>query len=411
MRVLTIARKDLTEVVRDRRAAIFLVLMPLLFTLFFGFFFKAEEHHPAAGYRIGWCDRDPEGFLSARLRSLLDSSESVRLVVLGKKDGEVADKLVHDGKFAAVLVIPSGFSSSLAEGRIAESPKLGLIAAQGTPGGQTAIAAVQGAAGKLIGALEISRLSLEFYEKNKPVEDAGVRKAYLEESLGLAMDAWKDPSLTVAIEAAPKGGAQAPRTEQLGGYNQASPGMIVQFAIFGLISSASVLVLERRSRALQRMLTTPMRRAEIIAGHTLAMFVLMLVLQTVLIGVGQLALGVNYLRVPGATLLMIITLGLWSASLGLLISALSRHEQQVVMFSLIAMFVFSALGGAWFPLETAGRSFARVGHFLPTAWAMDGFQNIILRGLGFGSVLLPAAVLLGCAGLFFGLAVWRFKYE
>jgi hypothetical protein len=42
---------------------------------------------------------------------------------------------------------------------------------------------------------------------------------------------------------------------------------------------------------------------------------------------------------------------------------------------------------------------------------MDGFQNIILRGLGFGSVLLPAAVLLGCAGLFFGLAVWRFKYE
>jgi hypothetical protein len=42
---------------------------------------------------------------------------------------------------------------------------------------------------------------------------------------------------------------------------------------------------------------------------------------------------------------------------------------------------------------------------------MDGFQNIILRGLDFGSVLAPAGVLLAYALAFFGLAVWRFKFE
>jgi hypothetical protein len=42
---------------------------------------------------------------------------------------------------------------------------------------------------------------------------------------------------------------------------------------------------------------------------------------------------------------------------------------------------------------------------------MDGFQNIIVRGLGLASVVLPAMVLLGFAGLFFGLAIWRFKFE
>jgi ABC-2 type transport system permease protein len=75
------------------------------------------------------------------------------------------------------------------------------------------------------------------------------------------------------------------------------------------------------------------------------------------------------------------------------------------------MFLFAALGGAWFPLEIAGNTFATVGHVMPTAWAMDGFQNIVVRGLGLGSVLLPAGLLLAYAAAFFSLAVWRFRFE
>jgi hypothetical protein len=46
---------------------------------------------------------------------------------------------------------------------------------------------------------------------------------------------------------------------------------------------------------------------------------------------------------------------------------------------------------------------------MPMAWAMDGFQNIVLRSLGLNSVLLPVGILLTYASTFFGLAVWRFK--
>jgi hypothetical protein len=52
-------------------------------------------------------------------------------------------------------------------------------------------------------------------------------------------------------------------------------------------------------------------------------------------------------------------------------------EEQVIMLSMAAMFLFSALGGAWFPLEVAGAPFSTIGHLTPAAWAMDGFQNII----------------------------------
>jgi hypothetical protein len=42
---------------------------------------------------------------------------------------------------------------------------------------------------------------------------------------------------------------------------------------------------------------------------------------------------------------------------------------------------------------------------------MDGFQNILMRGLGFQSVLMPAGILLAYALGFFGVAIWRFRFE
>jgi ABC-2 type transport system permease protein len=75
------------------------------------------------------------------------------------------------------------------------------------------------------------------------------------------------------------------------------------------------------------------------------------------------------------------------------------------------MFILSGLGGAWMPLEVTGEAFQTIGHLLPTAWAMDGIQNIIVRGLGLESALLPSGIMLAYAIALFALAVWRFKFE
>jgi len=148
-----------------------------------------------------------------------------------------------------------------------------------------------------------------------------------------------------------------------------------------------------------------------VAGHLLAMFVVVFLQTTLLIAFGQWVLSVNDMREPLGTLLVAVALGLWVASMGLLIGAVAKGEEQVVLFSLIVMFALSGLGGAWFPLESSGRAFTTIGHLTPAAWAMDGFQNILIRGQGLPSVWLPAGILLGYATLFFGLAVWRLKFE
>jgi ABC-2 type transporter. len=141
----------------------------------------------------------------------------------------------------------------------------------------------------------------------------------------------------------------------------------------------------------------------------LAMFALVFLQTALLIAFGQWVLKVDYFRELFGTLLVLVTLGLWVASLGLLIGIVAKEEQQVILYSLIAMFVFSALGGTWFPLETTGGAFAAIGRAMPSAWAMNGLQNILIRGLGLESAWLPALMLFVYALGFFGLAVWRFR--
>lgn len=406
MRVIDLALKDLLQIVRDRRSAFFLGVMPILFTFFFGLVFgSSAEGDPRLP--VGFVIHDESDALSASSQTLLEASDAIRPVLLEGNDADSAAESVRDGDLAGAVIVPVGFGEQALAG---EKPRLTVIVDQNTPAGQTASSAVQAAMTRLLGAVETARLSAEAFEAREGFESQAARRAYLDEALALASEAWLQPPLSVAVE---QSGAAAEEGEEISPnvYTQSSPGMIVQFVVFGLNTSAMVLVLERRSRTLQRLLTTAITRTQVIAGHVLAMFLVVFLQQALLVAFGQLAFGVDYMREPLAILLVMVTLALWVASLGLLIGAMSKSEDQVIMWALMAMFVFSALGGAWFPLDVTGKTFAAIGHLMPTAWAMDGFQNIVLRGLGLSSVLLPAGILLAYAVAFFALAVWRFKFE
>ena len=104
-----------------------------------------------------------------------------------------------------------------------------------------------------------------------------------------------------------------------------------------------------------------------------------------------------------------VALSLAIAGIGLFIGVMAKGEQQVSLYSLITMFTLSGLGGAWFSLDGAGKAFSTIGHLTPTAWAMTGFQNILIRGSGTPSAWLPAVVLIAYALGFYILASWRLR--
>jgi ABC-2 type transport system permease protein len=408
MRIIDLALKDLSQIIRDRRSSMFLLAMPLVFTIFMGVAMRGATQPQDPRLTLGWVDEDPGGAQTSQLKQSLSNLTVLRLVEIDASQADNVDEQIRQGKLAAALTIPVDFSQKILSGK---QVQLTLITDELSTTGQTILQAVRGPMTRLMSAVKISQLDIEALEATKAFPSDSARQDELIAAFNNASQAWNvsmQSGTQIIIEKVVGiTGSSLP----LGGnpYNQSSPGMLVMFAVFGLVSSANILVQERKTRTLQRLLTTSMKRYEIIAGHLLAMFAIVLLQEVILVVFGQFILRVNYLGQPIATLLVAIALGLWVASLGLLISVVANDDSQVVLFSLIAMFIFSALGGAWFSLEVASPVFATVGHISPAAWAMDGFKNILIRGLETSSVIIPTTMMLLYALVFFGLAVWRFQ--
>ncbi len=392
MSILHIALNDFVQLLRNRNTYLFLLIMPIAFTLLFGFAFSGQASGDVdSRLPVGLVNEDGSP-LSLELENLLDSSDVIRLERNPEQTPAGMEKKVADKDLAAALIIPAGYGQSLTSG----SPlRLIVYADPAENAGVTANHAI------LIGA---SRL-------NRSIQAAQVVSDGKEADMRAALDAWQNPPVRLSVEQANAIKVEEPQKDAgaVNNFGHSSPGMMLQFAIAGLLTCAQVIVSERKNRCLQRLLTTPVNPLKILLGHYLAIFALVLVQFMVLIIFGQLVLKLDYARAPLATLLVAVAAALCIGALGLLIGILSKSEEQAIIFSLVPMFILAGLGGAWVPLEFTGKTFQAIGHFSPVAWGMDGFKGILLRGLNLPDVLLPAAALAGYAILFFALASWRFK--
>ena len=406
MRILDLALKDLSQMLRDKRSLLFIVAMPIVFTLFMGFAYRgSSQSDEETDNRIplALVDPQPESRLNKMFFTRLVSSDSIK--VLPMNENEAMDAF-RKGEVAGVLVIPDGFSEQVEAGKARVEPsrndaQLNLIAEAASSEGQSIYQLLRVPISQLMSAVEIARISADVQSNPDEYSPA----------IELAWSKWDENSKLslVRVEQAVAEEAESSDWTRGNPYNQASPGILVQFAIFGLITSAQILVQERKTRTLQRLMTTAMKPWEIVAGHLLAMFALTFLQTAMLVIFGQIALNVNYMSEPLGALLVCVALGLWVASMGLLIGIVAKSDDQVILYSMIAMFMFSALGGTWFPLEAAGGAFGAIGRLMPSAWAMNGLQNILIRGLGLESIWMPTAILMAYAVLFFALAVWRFR--
>jgi len=389
-RIFDITIKDLTQILRDRKTFMFLLLMPILFTILFGFAFSGTGKGPAdSRLPVGYLDLD-NGTYSQPLKNMLTGSTVIRLDEDTTRSETDLNQLVADEKLAAALIVPAGYSQSVQDG----TPlKLTFIADPSNPSASTIQGEVMAATNRMMSAIRTAQI-------------VGQTTSAFTPAFEQALAAWQDPPVQVVSTSSATIKMQDDITLSA---THTSPGMMLQFAIAGLIGAATVIVNERKTRSLQRLLTTATSRVHILLGHYLAIFTLIFGQFVLLITFGQLFLHVDYLRIPLATLLVAVAAAACISAMGLLIGVFAKSEEQTVIFVMIPMFVLSGLGGAWMPLEYTGATFQSIGHVSPVAWAMDGFKNIVARGLGFSSVLVPAAALLGYAVLFFILAAWRFR--
>ena len=178
MRTLDLALKDLNQILRDWRSGLFLVVMPLLFTLFFGFVFgglSQPKTQVDPRMPVGLVDRDL-GTLAADLKTLMENSEVLRPVILGEEKAKQANILVKKGELAAVVFIPARYTDQL----FADQPlKLEVILDQSQPAAQTVSRALETVTGRLLGAVEAAHISA-----------SAIKQTDVQEGIAQAIAAW-----------------------------------------------------------------------------------------------------------------------------------------------------------------------------------------------------------------------------
>jgi ABC-2 type transport system permease protein len=93
------------------------------------------------------------------------------------------------------------------------------------------------------------------------------------------------------------------------------------------------------------------------------------------------------------------------------VAALGKTEAQVNGLSVLLAITLSALGGMMVPTFIMPDLMKTLSLFTPHAWALAGYHDVIIRGLGTKEVLTEVAILLGFASFFFVIALWRFRFD
>jgi ABC-2 type transport system permease protein len=179
-------------------------------------------------------------------------------------------------------------------------------------------------------------------------------------------------------------------------------GVFVFFFVF-LIAGVSFLR-ERTTGTLERLLSTPLKRWEIVIGYVCG-FGIFTVFQALLISWFSIqVLGILMTGSFGYVMLMTLLLSMTALTLGTLLSAFAANELQMIQFIPLIIVPQIFLSGL-FPLDTLPLWLQRVGLVTPLYYGADALMDIMIRGKGWSDISLDVYMLIGFSLLFMALNV------
>ncbi|WMT38877.1 ABC transporter permease [Paenibacillus sp. D2_2] len=183
-------------------------------------------------------------------------------------------------------------------------------------------------------------------------------------------------------------------------------GFFVFFFVF-LISGIGLLR-ERTTGTLERLMSTPVRRGEVITGY-LAGYGIFAFLQTVIVVLyATLVLGMNMAGSIWYVLLTNLLLAFVALSLGILLSTFAASEFQMVQFIPLVIIPQIFFAGI-FPLEHMATWVRVIARIMPLYYGADALKSVMYKGLGFADIVVDLSVLVLFAALFIVLNIVALK--
>ena len=375
-RVLAVARRIAEGFRRDHRSLALLIVAPLLVTALLGWVLRGSVAGSIDLVVVG----APAALVDALEAAAADPDLDVEVRIATSDDASAARQSIRDGD-ADVALIVSGSGASLAltiltEGAdpTAEGSQLGAM--QGL---------INGAAGSLL-----------------PIPGAHLPEISRE---------------TVYL---------SPDADQLDALAPVFLGIFAYFFVF-ILTGISFLR-ERVGGTLERLLATPVTRAEIVLGYSIG-FSLFAAIQVVVLTLFILAkidvpalgptpaftigLDVQVAGNPAIAFVVALLMAIGAVNLGIFLSTYARTELQIVQFIPLVILPQALLGGVFWPVERLPDILQAIAHVLPVTYAVDALREVMIKGADFGTAVVQRdlAVLAGIAILFVVLGAGTIKRE
>jgi len=331
-----------------------------------------------------------------------------------------AEQLIVDQQRSIAIVIPADFSDALQQvafDQAAQSAQIELVADPATS--QQVLGPVKGALTGLsqqaaFTGLMPQGIDLMLYaiDQNGGTVPANMKDALKEN--GSFTTTSNGQSLVVIKQTQPADMhiEQYPNTVQ-----QNVPG----WALFGVFFISGILAQsileEKRTGAFRRLVAAPMSRSTVLLGKLVPHVFVNLIQIAILFLVGYFVLPFTGLprlewgAHPEGLILISICASITANALGLLLAALGKSEQQVSGLSTLLVLTLAAIGGVMVPRFVMPEFMQTLGVISPHAWALNAYQDILMRGYGIVEVLPECAVLLAMAVAMFAVTVRKFKWD
>ena len=186
------------------------------------------------------------------------------------------------------------------------------------------------------------------------------------------------------------------------------------FPFIAMFLVASITMLrERTTGTLERLMTLPLAKLDLLAGYGAAFAVVAALQATVVSLVAFLLLDLHVEGSPVVVGLLAIANAVLGMSLGLLSSAFARTEFQAVQFMPAFVFPQLILCGLFVPRGEMARALDLASYALPLTYAYDALDRVTRRGVlgGFGALDIGIVVGVTLLALSLGAATLRRRSE
>ncbi len=383
-----LALKDLLTIVRDKKALLTLILMPLLLIAILGSAFsemlKEPEDSTIQKFTLGVANLD-KGQLSKILTTeVLEKQLSKQIDVIYYQEEELSEK-INTRKLDVGIVIESDFTAALMSGNQA---KIKLVTVPDPGIKSTIVSSV-----------------IEQFSQSIPVEAmaASLAQPVVTNQDTLSQDEQNNQPLL-------KESAIDAKTKPVSSFQYYAAAMSVMFLLMTVVQGVSTMILEKEQEVYKRLLLTHLTYNNYLAGKMLGLIIICSVQSAIIIIGTNVLFGVDWGNSLFGIMLMTIAFVVNACGLGVMAGSFMKTEKSFSVAGSLGTQIMAALGGSMVPLYVFPEWVNLVTKILPNGLALQTYLDF-MSGAGFFDALPAISGSIGLGILFFTIGLIRLSRE